>query len=265
MDVGYKIEDGIETETIAIRIHVRRKRALESLPDWKRFPKRIGGIPVDVIQAKYEDQNAALRRRVDPAAPGVSIGSGETGTLGLVVTDNRRAGQLGFVTAAHVLHAGGGSPGDGVFQPSPDDGGTLNDQVALISRANLDSDAVLAVFDFGRSGVNRVALSNVPLKAPREPKLGDILEKVGRTSGRTQGKIDGIGNHMGVRDSFRLVGLDARPIAEAGDSGAVWYDPASGAAIGLHCKGPVTPTASSNFAIAAKLTVVIRRLAVTPA
>lgn len=266
VDVGYKITDDERTGVVAIRLHVARKKPLRSLKASERFPKRIGGVPVDVIEAVYEDQNAALRVRVDPTRSGVSIGrqGGGTGTLGLVVTDNRRAGRLGCVTAAHVLFSGGGSVNDVVLQPGALDGGTAGDAMAFVARAYLDSDAALAVYDSGRSGVPATALTHVIFTTPREPQRNDVLEKIGRSTGHTSAIVDGIGHYLGVRDSFRLVGLDATPIVDNGDSGAVWYDPVTGSAIGLHCKGPLVPTATSNYAIAAKLTVVVRKLAVTP-
>jgi len=265
VDIGYKITDGKRTPEIAIRLHVEKKRSLRSLTASQRFPKTIGGFPVDVIQAVYEDQNAFLQSRLDPVRPGASIGlgSGGVGTLGMVVSDNRRSGALGFVTAAHVLFGGTGIVGDPILQPAVPDGGSAADRAGFVARAFHASDAALAIFDNGRTGEPEAALSSVEFTAPREPRIGEVLEKIGRSTGQTRGLIDGIGHYMGVRDSFRLVGLDATPIVAPGDSGAVWYDPITGAAVGLHCKGPLTSTATSNYAIAAKVTVVARKLAVT--
>lgn len=265
VDIGYKIKNGVRTGETSIRLHVRKKKR-RGLKKSRRFPKTIHGVLVDVIQATYDNQNAALQQRVDPAQPGISIGrAGDgTGTMGLVVTDNRRAGAPAFLTAAHVLYSGSGAPGDLVMQPSPGDGASPADAIATAGRANLATDAALVLLDQGRAAHPVVALSSVRQAGPREPRLGDVLEKCGRTTGLTQGQVDGIGQYMGVTDAFRLVGLTSAQIVAAGDSGAVWYDPATGAVVGLHCKGPTTP-AAGNFAIAAKLTAVSRRLAVTTA
>ena len=266
IDVGFKAVGGRRTATLAIRIHVREKFAARALSAQSRFPKAINGVPVDVIEAVYESQSVDdLQVRVDPVRPGVSIGRlGDTaGTMGVVVTDNRRASRPGFLTAGHVLFSHNGSPGDIVVQPGPSDGGVAADVVATVARAFTPSDAALAVFTGDRAVDPTVAISGVTLTAPREPALGDVLEKCGRSTGVTRATVDGIGHFMGVRDSFHLVGLDDNPIVEAGDSGAMWYDPVTGAAIGLHCKGPTVFTPSANFAVASRLTEVTKKIGVT--
>ncbi len=269
IDVGYKVVDGERTKRMAVRIHVREKFALRALGALDRFPKTINGVPVDVIEAVYEShQHAALvQGQAATLQPGLSIGrAGDTtGTLGLFVTDDRAAGRLGLLSAAHVLFATAGLPGDSIVQPGVADGGTAAQVVARSARTFLASDAALAHDTGARPHDVRVAISGVTLTAPREPRLGEVLEKCGRSTQVTRGIIDGIGHFMGVRDSFRLVGLTDDPIVDSGDSGSVWYDPVSGAAIGLHCKGPNVPTPSQNFAIASRLTVVTKRLGVTVA
>lgn len=53
VDVGLKFKDGQLTDQIAVRVHVRRKLAPESLPPEEVFPERLGRVPVDVIEASY--------------------------------------------------------------------------------------------------------------------------------------------------------------------------------------------------------------------
>ena len=53
VDIGLRFEHGQMTNQIAVRVHVRRKRAPESLPPEEIFPERLGRVPVDVIEASY--------------------------------------------------------------------------------------------------------------------------------------------------------------------------------------------------------------------
>jgi len=168
------------------------------------------------------------------------------------------------MTAAHVLLASGGCAGDVVLQPSPADGGTLADEVGFVSRADLRSDSILALLAPGRAADPAAALTSVRFTAIRDPVLDEVLAKVGRTTGVRLGRVEAaFGQYMGLGDAFRLVGLDGNRIAESGDSGAVWYDPNSGAAVGLHCKGPAAPESGANYAVAVRLSVAFRRLEVT--
>jgi hypothetical protein len=56
VDVGYKIKDGKLTDEVAVRVHVKRKRPLEELPEAERFPERLDEVSVDVIEADYGPQ-----------------------------------------------------------------------------------------------------------------------------------------------------------------------------------------------------------------
>jgi len=266
IDVGYKWKNGRQTKTVAVRIHVREKYKPAGLALRERLPKVLNGVPVDVIEAEYASElGHPLQSRVDTLRPGVSVGrvAAGGGTLGMFVSDNRAGGKVGLLSAAHVLFAIAGVPGDAIIQAGRDDGGVAADVVATITRAFRPSDAALATLTGDRDHDPSVALSAVTLTAPREPRLGDVLEKCGRTTEITRARVDGIGHHMGLQNSFRLVGLDDNPIADFGDSGAIWYDPATGAVVGLHCKGPITFTPSANFAIATRLTLVMSRLDVS--
>jgi hypothetical protein len=53
VDVGYKIQDGVLTDQLAIRVHVRRKLSPEALPEHELFPEHLGRFSVDVIEATY--------------------------------------------------------------------------------------------------------------------------------------------------------------------------------------------------------------------
>ena len=138
-----------------------------------------------------------------------------------------------------------------------------------------DGDAAIARLNDQRT-VNRPQFqSGVTLTETGPANVGDILEKSGRTTGVTRAMIDGIGRYfftypvgeIGI-DGFRLVPIEeGNPsnieISRSGDSGAVWYLPASSIGIGLHIGGETDPTPENEHAIACFLETALSRLNVT--
>jgi len=51
MDVGYRMVDGQQTDVLAIRIYVAN---LQDVPDEIANLKEIQGVPVDVIERRFE-------------------------------------------------------------------------------------------------------------------------------------------------------------------------------------------------------------------
>ena len=99
---------------------------------------------------------------------------------------------------------------------------------------------------------------------PVVPALNDVLEKSGRTTGITRGRVQGIGTFNNVFPAIHLrplLGGMGTVISDRGDSGAVWYSTISGAAVGLHVAGD--NSGANPFAIAAVLTEVVRGLRLT--
>lgn len=56
VDVGFKMKGGKPTDSLAVRVHVRRKLPAEALPPQEVFPDRLGTYDVDVIEAEYGPQ-----------------------------------------------------------------------------------------------------------------------------------------------------------------------------------------------------------------
>lgn len=177
---------------------------------------RIGRFPLDIIEARYfpaqeirverprpseeiedDELGKITRSRVNPLVGGVSIGNakGQAGTLGAVVWD-RTDGTACILSNWHVL---AGSPsaamGQPCFQPAIFDGGKPSDAVATLKRwcFGRDGDAALAEITAGRyySSGEVLGLWH-PLTGIIKPKLGMEVRKWGRTTGFTQGFIDGI-------------------------------------------------------------------------
>ncbi|HOF54915.1 MAG TPA: hypothetical protein PLD74_03020 [Prolixibacteraceae bacterium] len=51
VDVGYKYVNGVVTDEICIRVHVKKKK--KKVPKKERIPDEINGIKTDIIEADY--------------------------------------------------------------------------------------------------------------------------------------------------------------------------------------------------------------------
>jgi hypothetical protein len=262
VDLGFRWRDGNLTDELAVRVHVVRKRPWAELHEWERFPKQVAGIPVDIIEATYTPQHAS-RVALESAATGrgiryneiplgVSIGTAHStaGTLGAKVID-RHTGDEMILSNWHILanrlDVQSALP---VFQPGRLDGGSESDTIATLARWVLGPhDAAVARLTTARR-VSSQTVEGHNLMQASAPRLGMRVWKSGRTTGRTDGFIDGVGMQVAVqyptagqrtlRHVFRIVprpGAGNVQVSEGGDSGAVWIDEALGTGVGLHFAG----------------------------
>lgn len=204
---------------------------------------------------------AQLQRRTRPLVPGLSIAQRDVtaGTLGGFVRQPGRPGLLAL-SNSHVLADGGrAGVGDPVLQPGPADGGMAADRVGTLTAAHpLDVsgnlvDAAVAALDPG--------LTAEPAAYPGGPLLATVaaasdvdpdedVEKIGRTTGHTAGRItavevDGVGVQYddGVVHTFDdQVEIEghAGSFSEAGDSGSVIWRSRDRAPLGLLFAGSGT-------------------------
>jgi hypothetical protein len=286
VDLGFKWRQGQMSDQLAIRVHVTKKIRAAELPADEIFPKEIQGIPVDVIEATYAPQaladtrtEAAIEgrgRRFDVAPLGVSIGCrfSTAGTLGAKVIDLESGDEM-ILSNWHVL-VGRRDAGAGLaaWQPGWIDGGTHeSNTVARLTRWVLGPyDAAVARLTGDRQVTSRT-LEGRAIEDATEARLGMRVWKSGRSTGYTEGFIDGIkmtvplsygaaGIHM-LQRVFRIVPLPGASYPEisiGGDSGAVWVDIESGKALGLHFAGEIGNT--PEHALAHDIEPVLERLAV---
>ena len=202
--------------------------------------------------------------------PGVSlagIGCGR-GTLGAWVRNSQ--GNLRLLSAWHVLLGPYGVIGQAVLQPSPADGGATPKYAVGVTTTfvrDRSGEAALARPIGSRKKSNRVLGAGVILKGARDPVEGDVLEQVVAGTGHTRAEVMSVGE---VKTTYvpggcrglvlGPVGESAREISAPGDSGAVWYDPLTGFAVGLHLEGELT---GKDRAIACCITDVLRALKAT--
>ncbi|MGY1591628.1 hypothetical protein ACI79D_06580 [Geodermatophilus sp. SYSU D00708] len=214
--------------------------------------------PVRALSSPTPDQ---LQRRTRPLYPGLSVAHAAVtaGTLGGFV---RVDGRLALLSNNHVLAAGGAaSLGDPVLQPGPADGGALpTDRVGSLAafvRFRGDGgtnlvDAAAAVLD-PEVPAEPGRLPGGPL-ADEAPDTDDVdpderVEKVGRTTGHTLGRItavevDGVtvqyddGVHT-FDDQVEVEGLSGG-FSAGGDSGSVIWRSSDRAPMGLLFAGSET-------------------------
>lgn len=299
VDVGYKIKDRKLTDELAIRVHVKSKLPTEALAGHELFsehdkPKKLGAFGIDVIEAEYgpsrplaaaveplEPQEVAETHRrsaVDPLVGGISVGNPRVtaGTLGVIVWD-RSDCQVCILSNWHVLC---GSPtctaGEDIYQPGVADGGTAADKVAELKRWRLDKDADAALAKLtGARGYSRDILGLNPIPGVVDRTLGMNVAKSGRTTGVTEGIVDGVsasvtinyggGTVQTFHDQIHIVPRPPWPavdyeVSMGGDSGSVWIDEATGKAVGLHFAGEMDPSPTAENAIANRLVKVAELL-----
>ena len=285
VDVGYKISGDKLTDQLAVRVHVERKLPTEALAEHDVFsvsgdPTKLGSFPIDVIEARYgpsetsapaelEDLIGLERTTVfDPLVGGISVGNPRVtaGTLGAIVWD-RTDCSVSLISNWHVLAgADAAVAGEAIFQPGVADGGTTANTVATLTRFRLDADMDAAIARLnGARGSSRDIIGLNPIPGIDAPVLGMNVTKSGRTTGVTQGVIDGISfsgtinypNH-GPNTFNNQIHIVPRPpwpaidyeVSRGGDSGSVWINDATGRAVGLHFAGETDPTPASENALA---------------
>ena len=288
---GPKITEGQEPGEECLRFYVERKLPKEILSLANMLPTVYQGVITDVIEtgkffAGSPTSGAAspvaalpgpVQTKLRPTQPGCSTGyqfSGTqagfvmAGTYGAVVTD----GTDWFILSNnHVLADENNLPvGSPIFQPGLLDGGNAaTDQVATLAKFipldaaahNLVDCAIAKIMDRSQASVGflpNVALANggkLSAAAAIPAAIGMNAEKVGRTSGFTQGQVFDIsatvkvGYSMGtvIFDDQVLVRGNAGAFSAAGDSGSLIVDAASGQGTALLFAGSATMTIGNHL------------------
>ncbi|MEG3616307.1 hypothetical protein [Isoptericola haloaureus] len=187
--------------------------------------------------------------RVRPLRPGVSLAHVDVtaGTLGaFVVADpactavGHLPGGPGALYALSNRHVLDGVPGDGVLQPGPADGGrdpvdrvgAVAAVVPLAAGERAAVDAAVALLD---SAEVDPTYPVGPVTTTAEAVPGDTVEKIGRTTGHTHGRVSavemddvlvGYGPELGVLafdGQIEVESTGTGPFSRGGDSGSLVY------------------------------------------
>jgi hypothetical protein len=279
VDIGHKYVDGVRTRDLVVRVHVRRKMPKSRLADGERVPASVLGIETDVLEARYESHSTGTPRpweRHSTVQPGISVGSAkaEAGTLGLIVYD-AETGAPCMLSAFHVLAGPFGAIEDPITQPARiDQGRAPADTVATLLRFHRPGswgDAAVAKLNGQRPFAAEQLGSAARLTGLGPPTIDQVLEKCGRTTGVTRGRVEGTGTYYYAHAPYGIGGFrlssdgfddpERQDLSAVGDSGAVWYDPATGVGVGLHCAGE--SGSDREFAIASYLSRVMKTLQVS--
>lgn len=222
----------------------------------------IEGIEIQVLEGNgLEPLDQGMRwlsertEPVEPLRPGVGIGipGGAPGTLGMFVGEDYNY----ILTADHVIAPRGHGDDDRVYQPAPMDYAVNHrSQIGWVDRRLPANGVSLIHLDTDRRINNSPLDTDIQLEGTRPPEVGDILEKSGKATGITRAKVARCGVYQGCKPGFELVPVDGNPnteISMGGDSGAVWYDPNTGEAIGVQCRGDGDLDYMTEWARAASL------------
>ena len=216
---------------------------------------------IGAVRALSSPTPGDLQQHTRPLHPGLSVAhpAVSAGTLGGFV---RAGGRLAILSNSHVLAASGAaSVGDAVLQPGPADGGdpATHRVATLTAFERFTPDGAANLVDAAVAAVD----AEVPMEPGRLPggPLGaeplqvddvepdDRVEKVGRTTGHTVGRIsavevDGVAVHYDralhtFDDQIEIDGV-AGGFSAGGDSGSVIWRSADRAPLGLLFAGSET-------------------------
>ncbi|SDG05140.1 hypothetical protein [Klenkia brasiliensis] len=276
---------GPQQVRLAVRLRTEADAAqvLDALDDAARAEVDVRVIgPVRPLRSPTPEQ---LQRRTRPLVPGLSVAHPDVtaGTLGGFV---RRAGTDGLLVLSnnHVLaNSDAAREGDPALQPGPADGGTAADRIGtltafqrFVATGNL-VDAAVAALDDGVDA-DPAGYPGGPLLAQvlaaEEVDPDEVVEKVGRTTGHTRGRVtavevDGVGVQYDegtvhtFDDQVEVEGL-AGSFSEGGDSGSVIWRSSDRAPLGLLFAGSSTGgSAGGGVTFANPLATVLQVLGLT--
>jgi hypothetical protein len=233
VDVGYRWSQGKLTGEIALRVHVRAKKPLAELSEEEIVPRQIEGFPVDVIQSNLELQ--ARTKRYNPLVGGIETGNinlRQVGTLGAIVFDAQTGERLAL-SNHHVYVATRPLEADGEAVTQP---GTQNSQdiIGTIVRSHRGRDCAVARIQTSRAASTSIVDYPGGIKGVVSATIGMRVSKSGRTTGTTHGMVEGVS-----ADEFTVIPVPGRwmELSTGGDSGSVWLETRSHAAVGLHFAG----------------------------
>ncbi len=252
--IGYKWTNGIPTTTPAILVFVKKKLTKKSLLSKysasSLVPEKLNGIPTDIIEVgDIKKQN--LKAKIRPIKPGYSCGHRKVtaGTIGGFFID--RDGDPVILSNNHVLsNENAATFGDIIYQPGIADSsgniqfngwdtqaaqlpyfGTLKKFLPLRKTGNTHDSAIAKIHSkFIQSGMidQYYPIINQSLVGFNTPTLNAQVQKVGRTTGFTTGRIIGTNASFTVGYDFG----DARfndcvvcsAMSKGGDSGSIIFD-----------------------------------------
>lgn len=245
---GFKEISGEKTSTESIQVLVKKKKPLSQLKVEDIVPEKLAGVLTDVIEVGEITAFGERTERSRPAQPGISIGHYQisAGTFGAVVYDLKSAQPL-ILSNNHILANTSSTArrnaksGDPILQPASYDGGQISDDIL----AYLERYVPLKIKGSERSELAEINLVDCAVALPIDAslisseiigigqvngvsavKLGDQVQKSGRTTGLTTGLVRTLDAtvivDMGSKEEAifgEQIIIDS--ISEGGDSGSL--------------------------------------------
>lgn len=279
--VGNKMKDGRETSEPSLVVFVEQKLDADMLTKDDLIPREVGKFKTDVVETgvilaggqmdmQYAPSTSdvgvqTLRNRVRPVEGGYSVGHYKitAGTMATAVVDAAPfpgiPGRYYMLSNNHVLaNSNDARVGDPILQPGPYDGGTSPaDIVARLSRfvpIHFDGrcnyvDAAIAEGEF--HNLDREIYWIGYTKEVAAPQLGSIVQKTGRTTNYTTGRIIGVNatvnvNYGGGKVAKMCGQIVTTNMSAGGDSGSLLLDMNENA-VGLLFAGSATVTIHNDI------------------
>ena len=238
--VGEKWVDGIPTGLDAILVFVQKKftdrGVIRKFSSQDLVPADLDGMPTDVIEVGHIKKQAGYKTKVRPVKPGYSVGHGKitAGTIGGVFRD--RNGDPVILSNNHVLANENNSRiGDQIYQPGPTDSrgarssiATLKKFVRLKKSGNIQDSAIAKInADLVRNGLisDIYPTINSRLTGFANAKVGTQVQKCGRTTGYTTGRVMGLNASFSIEYDFGVARFNKCVVLSAmskgGDSGSI--------------------------------------------
>ena len=255
--VGEKWENGKPTGQQAILVFVQKKHSHRSIVDPNTLtafsaqdlvPSQIDGIPTDVIEVGLITKQNSYKTKVRPLQPGFSCGHGlsTAGTIGGIFLDKN--GKPVILSNNHVIaNENNAAVGDIIYQPGPADMpknrsniiGNLHKFVKIKSHNNLQDSAIAyldqslilsdSIYDI-YPGINQ------RLQGFSHAQVGQMVQKCGRTTGYTTGRVVGLNASFSIQYDFGMARFNKclvlSAMSKGGDSGSIIQD-MQGNAVGL--------------------------------
>ena len=280
--LGHKMKAGRDLGDNCLTVFVEHKLDKDLIPKDSMIAPEIDKYKTDVVetgvifagtelmkqpmkQAEEEAGILTLKRRMRPAEGGVSVGhfAITAGTIATAVYDREPFPGIPrryyILSNNHVLaNSNNANIGDAILQPGPFDGGVLpSDLIAHLSRfvpIRFDGtcnfvDAAVAEGQF--HDLDREVYWIGYVKGLASAEIGMLVQKTGRTTSYTTGKVTNINATVNVNYGGGQVATMCRQIitsnmSAGGDSGSLLLDMEENA-VGLLFAGSTQITIHNNI------------------
>lgn len=269
--IGLKETSGELTDDIVFQIFVNDKVEKDSLEPSELIPKKIKGYKTDVVKVP-KAVNRVDTSEHRPVTGGVQIsnGKGHVGTLGcfaqLVLDDT-----LVLLSNAHVLYSDSAVAGDKIGQPNLDNKcccccAYVDGEIGTILSPAINNSKVDCAIASVNTGIatdyilsNSMTETELHIDGTDTAVVGDIVRKIGRTSGLTEGRVRSINGPTSSKEGqifIRPVETETytegtkgkKAFSDGGDSGSIIIDETNNV-IGLLWGGdPNSYTVDETFA-----------------